>query len=215
MEWPYVCGLLGAGLAVASYWMQGIIKLRALAILSNVLNLIYGFALLSPVTIVQHVVLFPLNIARLREMLRLVDNIKAAASGNLSMDWLKPFMKDRPASTGEVVFRKGDDADSLFVIAHGKFRLMESGIVLGRGDIVGELGLVTDDNKRTQGLQCIDSGALLVASYAQVKELYYQNPEFGFYFLKLISRRLLQNIERLQAELASRPAREPAGAERA
>lgn len=208
MEWPYVFGFIGAAVAIASYWMQGIIRLRALAILSNVLNLIYGFFAPSPVTVFQNIVTFPLNIARLREMLRLVKNVKHAASGDLSMDWLRPFMTQRVVTAGEVVFRKGDQADALFVIARGTFRLIESGIVLRTGDIVGELGLVAEDNRRTQSLECLAGGELLVASYAQIKELYYQNPEFGFYFLKLISKRLMQNIEMLQKELASRPPRE-------
>ncbi len=211
MEWPYVFGFLGAGLTIASYWMQGIIRLRALAIASNVLNLIYGVFAPSPVTLFQNVATLPLNVVRLREMMRLVDNIKAAASGDLSMDWLKPFMSQRATSAGEAIFEKGDVADSLFVIAGGRFRLVESGIVLGAGEIVGEIGLLTEDNTRTQGVECIEPGELLVASYAQIKELHYQNPEFGFYFLKLVSRRLLQNIEMLHEELAKRPALERNG----
>jgi hypothetical protein len=35
-----------------------------------------------------------------------------------------------------------------------------------------------------------------------VKELYFQNPQFGFYFLRLTSERLFDNIARLEQELA-------------
>ncbi len=45
-----------------------------------------------------------------------------------------------------------------------------------------------------------------MATYIEIKELFFQNPEFGFFFLKLVSRRFLQNIARLEAELARRPA---------
>jgi len=38
--------------------------------------------------------------------------------------------------------------------------------------------------------------------YQQVKELYFQNPQFGFYFLRLTSERLFDNIARLEQELA-------------
>jgi len=34
------------------------------------------------------------------------------------------------------------------------------------------------------------------------KQLYYQNPTFGFFFLQLTSRRLFDNIKRLESEVA-------------
>jgi CRP-like cAMP-binding protein len=40
--------------------------------------------------------------------------------------------------------------------------------------------------------EAIEDGVLLSISYSQVKELYYQNPEFGFYLLRLIGARLLE-----------------------
>jgi len=43
---------------------------------------------------------------------------------------------------------------------------------------------------------------VMVTSYSQVKQIYYQNPEFGFYFLRLTSARLFRNIARLEDELA-------------
>jgi CRP/FNR family cyclic AMP-dependent transcriptional regulator len=59
---------------------------------------------------------------------------------------------------------------------------------------------------RTQTVECIEDGQVLSASYQLVKELYFQNPEFGFYFLKLTSERLFQNIGRLEDELARKNA---------
>ena len=41
-------------------------------------------------------------------------------------------------------------------------------------------------------------------SYDRFEELYFQNPEFGLSFLKLTSRRLFQNIARLEQELSAR-----------
>ena len=45
---------------------------------------------------------------------------------------------------------------------------------------------------------------MLVISYDKVSELYFQNPSFGFYFLKLTSERLLQNVKRLERALEER-----------
>jgi CRP/FNR family cyclic AMP-dependent transcriptional regulator len=40
-----------------------------------------------------------------------------------------------------------------------------------------------------------------------VRELYFQDPDFGFYLLKLTSERLLQNIARLEGEVGTYKAR--------
>jgi hypothetical protein len=37
-----------------------------------------------------------------------------------------------------------------------------------------------------------------------VKQLYFQNPKFGFYFLDLIAQRLFRDIQRLEAKIAAR-----------
>jgi len=46
--------------------------------------------------------------------------------------------------------------------------------------------------------QCIDSGDVLTITYETLLELYFQNPEFGYYLLSLTSERLLQNVSRLE-----------------
>jgi hypothetical protein len=42
-------------------------------------------------------------------------------------------------------------------------------------------------------------------SYSEVKQLYYQNPEFGFYFLKLTSERLFQSAAEAAGDDLARP----------
>ena len=47
---------------------------------------------------------------------------------------------------------------------------------------------------------------MLSVTYDQVEQLYVQNPAFGFYFLRLASARLFQNIGTLQEQLAQHTA---------
>jgi len=68
--------------------------------------------------------------------------------------------------------------------------------------VVGEFALISIDKTRTQTLQCTEAGELLEITYGQVKQLYYQNPTFGFFFLQLTSGRLFENIKRLELEVA-------------
>jgi len=109
-------------------------------------------------------------------------------------------------AAGEILFYKDEKAEDMLYIVSGRFKLVESGIVLPVGAIVGELGMLSPSNVRTQTLECIEGGMILSVSYAQVEELYVQNPAFGFYFLRLASARLFQNLDTLEKRLAQQTA---------
>ena len=73
----------------------------------------------------------------------------------------------------------------------------EIGKDIGPGQIIGEVGLIAPDNKRTMTFEAIEDGVLLTITYSQVEQLYFQNPQFGFYLLRLIGERLLENMDKL------------------
>ena len=147
------------------------------------------------------VVMLLVNSYRLHQMLQLVRDVKKSVNSDLSMEWLKPFMTERQCAAGEIMFYKDEKAEDMLYIVSGKFKLVESGIVLPVGAIVGELGMLSPSNMRTQTLECVEAGLVLSVSYSKVEELYVQNPAFGFYFLRLSSARLFQNLETLQQQL--------------
>jgi hypothetical protein len=187
---------------VATTTMRTMIPLRVFGILTNLV--LIGSAIPGhnyPVILVQVVVLM-LNSYRLHQMLQLVRDVKRSVNSDLSMDWLKPFMTERKCNSGEILFYKDEKAEDMLYIVSGKFRLIESGIELPVGAIVGELGMLSPSNARTQSLECVEAGLILSVSYAKVEELYVQNPAFGFYFLKLASARLFQNLGTLEQRLA-------------
>lgn len=209
--------LFASFFVIATYTMRTMIPLRVFGIMANVVFIAFAIPLRNYPTLLLHGILLPLNIYRLHQMLQLVRDVKRSVSSDLSMDWLKPFMTERHCKAGEALFYKDETAEEMFYIVSGRFRLIESRIELPVGTIVGELGMLTPSNTRTQSLECIEAGVVLSVSYAQVQELYVQNPEFGFYFLRLASARLLQNIERLQERVQAAPLPEaaPAGPARA
>jgi CRP-like cAMP-binding protein len=64
------------------------------------------------------------------------------------------------------------------------------------------MGFLSPDHRRTQTLECLEAGEVLSISYDEVRQLYFQNPEFGFYFLRLTSERLFHNMGQMEAEIA-------------
>lgn len=196
-------GYLAALLVFLTFYMKTMIPLRIVGICSNFAFIAYGYlGALYPVLIL-HLILLPLNALRLREMLRLTKQVREAAQTDLRMDWLKPFTSTRRISAGEILFRKGDAASAMYFIVSGRCHLTELGIDILPGQVVGELALLAPDQTRTQAVECVENGEALQITYEEVRQLYYQNPQFGFYFLQLIAQRLFQDIARLENELAA------------
>ena len=202
-------GYLAALLVLMTFWMRTMVPLRYMGIASNVLFMTYGYLAAAYPPLVLHVLLLPLNVVRLREMLRLTRQADSAAQSDLSMDWLKPFASTVRFRSGDVLFRKGDKAKTMFFVVSGRYRLTEIAIDVLPGSLVGELGFLAPDQKRTQTLMCEESGEILEITYDELKQLYFQNPEFGFYFLRLTTQRLFQNNARLQEELTLERSKSP------
>jgi hypothetical protein len=190
--------LIGAIFFVATLLMRTMVPLRVTGIISDVFFIGYGVLSGTVTTLMLYILLLPINIFRLAQMLKLVKRARIAAQGDLSMDWLKPFMTRRQYGKGDVLFRKGDRANEMFFTVTGKFLVTELGIELPPGRLVGELGFLSPDNRRTQSLECTEDGQVLAITYDRLLEIYFQNPEFGYYFLRLSTERLLQNITRLE-----------------
>jgi CRP/FNR family transcriptional regulator, cyclic AMP receptor protein len=195
-------GWLAASLTLVAFFMKTMIPLRRVAIAANVCFVVYGSLAGAWHVLALHGILLPFNVVRLREMMQLTEKVRVASQGDLNMDWLKPFMSRRAVQAGEVLFRKGEVANALYFTVSGRYRLVEIDTPVPMGQVVGEIGLIAPDNRRTLTLECVEAGEILTISYGQVKQLYYQNPQFGFFFLQLISERLFRDIRRLEERLA-------------
>ncbi len=191
--------LVGATLYVVTLMVRTIVPLRVIGIISMVFFIAYGALAGAVTTFLLYLLSLPINVIRLRQMLTLVKKARLSAQGDLSMDWLRPFMTPRKYKKGDVLFNKGDIAKEMFYTVSGNFLIKEIGIELPPGRVLGELGFIEPNNKRTATVESLESGEVLSITYDRLLELYFQNPEFGYYFLRLTTERLMQNIARLEA----------------
>jgi hypothetical protein len=194
----------GIILTVVQFWMKTMIPLRFLGVVTNVLFLIYSSLAWVWPTFVLNCIVLPLNAYRLHEMRELIRRTQQASKSDFDMSALAPFMTKRTIKAGEVLFRKDDTADAMYLVVSGRLKLPETGIEIMPGAMVGELGLLAPGRVRTQSLVALEHGEVRVLPYGRFEELYFQNPQFGLAFLKLSSQRLFQNIARLEEELAAR-----------
>ena len=197
-----MCALVGAIFFVATLLTRTMVPLRV----SNMFGCAFfaGFGVLSGdiKTLLLYLLLLPINGLRLHQMLNLVKKARNAAKGDMSIEWLKPFMTERKYRKGDVLFKKDDSAHEMFLTVTGKFLVTEINVELPPGRLMGELGFLSPDNRRTATVACIEDGHVLTITYDKLLEIYFQNPQFGYYLLVLTRHRLLENIARLEAIVA-------------
>jgi cyclic nucleotide-binding protein len=202
MHWTDLFNSVGSLFIVATASTKTMVPLRILAIVANCFLIAFYVVAHQWIPFVLQAVALPLNAFRLYQMVLLIRNVRGAIRGNTSMDWLKPFMSGRHFRKGDILFAKGETANDMFCPVTGRYLLLDLGLEVKPGQLVGELAMLAPDNRRTATLECIEEGDALSITYEQVEQLYYQNPTFGFYFLRLATARLFENVGRIENELA-------------
>ena len=194
--------LAGAIFFVATLLTQTMVPLRVANMIGCLFFAIFGALSGAITTFFLYFLMIPINAYRLRQMLALVKKARSATQGDMSMEWLKPFMTQRKYRKGDVLMKKGDVARDMLLTVTGKFRVVEIDVEVPPGRLMGELGFLTPDNRRTATIECIEDGQVLTITYEKLLEIYFQNPQFGYYFLVLTSQRLLENLARAEAIIA-------------
>jgi CRP-like cAMP-binding protein len=192
-----MCALVGAAFFVATLLTRTMVPLRVSNMISNVFFMAFGALSGNIRLFLVFLLLLPINAIRLRQMLNLVKKARNAAQGETSM--AQAVYDPTQIRQGDVLFRKGDAANEMFLTVSGKFLVTEIGVELPPGSPMGELGFLTPNNRRTATVECTEAAQVLTITYERLLELYFQNPQFGYYFLVVTSRRLLQNVGRLEA----------------
>jgi len=184
---------VGIAAALASLYAANsktIIPLRIAAIVANALAMGYSALHGTYPTFVLNAVLLPLNAWRLYGMIRLIRDIENAAKGDLNAEWLLPYTRPASFKAGEFMMKRGEYAHGAFYVASGEVELVELGKTVGPGTLLGEIGLFTPDGLRVATARARTDVLAARIDYDRFKELYFQNPEFGFRLLHLIVRRL-------------------------
>lgn len=186
---------VAAGLVFASFFMKTIVPLRRVAIASNVVFI--GYALMGisfgifdkvlPI-LMLHLALLPLNVMRLREVRNTIRSIQTISREHASLDALIPYMKHESVKRGQWLFRKGDQADRLYVLKQGRIKLVELEKTLEAGAVFGEVGIFSDNALRTSSAFSDDDAELCSLTSEKAIELFYQDPRFGFYIVRALAR---------------------------
>ena len=192
-SWVDVIGYAGGLMTLWSFHQRTMISLRIGAMVGNVAFLVFGILVPSYPTLVLHAVLLPLNAVRLFQSKKLIREIQTASTGDGTLNALIPFMSEKKHAAGDILFRKGDVPDCMILIVDGTVRLNEINADCGPGDVLGEIAAFTPDNARTCTAECISDVRLYRLANEMMLQLFYQNPRFGMYLVRLIVHRLQGN----------------------
>src|SRR5215469_7195121 len=162
--------LVGAIFFVATLLMQTMVPLRVANMVGCTFFATSGALSGNVANFLLYLLLLPINAIRLRQMLKLVKEARDATQGEMSRAWLKPFMTERRYRRGDRLYRKGDKAAEMFLTVTGKFLVKEIGVVHPPGSIIGELGFLTPNNRRTMTIECIEDGQVLTITYERLLE---------------------------------------------
>ena len=196
ITWIDGVGYLASALVLLTFCMGTMLSLRALAICSNLAFIGYGIGAGIYPVLILHVILLPLNMILLVRMAVLLRKAKLAAATDLSPAWLQPFMQAKHFRAGETIFKKGDHADSLYMIVSGEVILPEIDRRLSPGELFGEIGLFSVERHRTASAMAATNVDSLWISGSDLKRLCERNPGLSLYFLRLTATRMTENAAR-------------------
>lgn len=192
-------GYAAAAFNIYAAISKTMVRLRSAAIIGNLLALAFAVSNGTLPTVLVNAVVLPLNFWRLVGMLKQIRAVKQSTEGAFNIDWLRPFMAEKTIAAGTVLFSKGDLANKAYFIQTGAVTLPEIGKRLEAGALFGEIGLFSQGNRRSLSAVATSEVELLSITYGDFKELALQNPEFGFYLMRLIVQRLEGNRAEAQA----------------
>jgi CRP/FNR family transcriptional regulator, cyclic AMP receptor protein len=191
LDWVNLAGYCASLLVFGAFYMTAMIPLRAIAIASNIAFIAYGFGHHLYPVLILHALLLPLNCLRVLQLRRSIRRVRGECRGHFSNEWLIPLMSRRTFKSGDVLFRLGDPARSMFLILSGSVRVTEIGVALGPGALVGEIGVFAADSCRTGTAFCETDVEVGSISADRALQLYCQDPTFGLYLMRLVIQRML------------------------
>src|SRR3981081_4501478 len=135
-----MCALIGAIFFVATLLTQTMVPLRVANMVGCAFFVGFGALAGDVKTFLLYLLLLPINAYRLRQMLNLIKKARSATQGDTSMEWLKPFMTERKYRKGDIVCKKDDPADEMFLTVTGNFLVTDIGVELPPGRLDVHLG---------------------------------------------------------------------------
>jgi CRP/FNR family cyclic AMP-dependent transcriptional regulator len=196
-------GYLASTLVLCTFLTRTMLPLRFIALGSTVTFITYSALLHLYPVLVLHCVLLPVNGYRLREILQLGKSVRETVDDTKIFDALVPFARKMTVGRGEVLIRKGDPSDALYLLLEGTLWVEEAEVELHPGSIVGEMGVMSRSQLRTASVDAKSDCVLGRVSAADFQRVYFSDPSLGLSLIRLIIDRLTREVQAQRLEMAA------------
>lgn len=123
---------------------------------------------------------------------------RLTGDGEPSPTALFAFVSRETLEPGQVLFKRGDAGDEMYLIVEGEIEIVELSKTLGTGQVLGEVALLVPSHRRSATARAKSRVTLARMTRRDMELTALQNPAFGFELLKLVARRLSDDVERLE-----------------
>jgi CRP-like cAMP-binding protein len=100
---------------------------------------------------------------------------------------------------GTTLFTRGEQAEDMYVVAHGTMWIAELDTKVGEGQLVGEIGIFSESHKRTASAVALEDCELVRIPRDKALELSTRKPSVGLSITHVIADRLEQNLAAAEA----------------
>ncbi len=114
----------------------------------------------------------------------------------LSFEWLIPHMTKETFKKGEYLFKKGDNAEKMFYIQKGTIKLLEINIIVGKGSVIGEMGIFSPYKERTASAVCEEDleAYTMPMNKEGIIQLFFNDPPLVIELIQLSIKRFIENL---------------------
>ena len=196
MEIINYVGPLALLCAILAGFMRTMPSLRILAMAASVLGIAAGGLGQIAWLWIGSAMAFAINAWRYMESRATVRRL--TGDGEPSASALFAFVNRETLTPGQVLFRRGDPGDEMYLVVEGEVEIVELGKSMGAGQVLGEVALLVPSHKRSATARAKTQVTLARMTKRDMELTALQNPAFGFELLKLVARRLSEDVERLE-----------------
>lgn len=105
-------------------------------------------------------------------------------------------------NAGETIFHKGDHGDAMYIVSEGRLRAHDGELILnelGKRDVFGEMAAL-DAQPRSASVTALENGSMLRLGQDDMFRLMRARPEFALGIIQILSRRLRERVDELNAD---------------
>ena len=125
------------------------------------------------------------------------------------IDLMAPYLDYRQEPDKSIIIKEGEIGDNIFYIVSGEANVsvhLPAGsdstlIMLGKGEVVGEMAILSSNNKRSATVTSVSEIELLILSKKNYESLVENHNKIAFKILKSITSNLCERIKQQSDQL--------------